>query len=110
MNEQFIMITGRTKAQGAGLHLGRDSDAYRQATALVQMNAEDMAKLGLEAGRTVCVRTAAGQVELPVEVSDLPPGMIFLPMGPTANLLVAADTDGSGMPAFKGIPAQVEAA
>ena len=106
----YILITGRTKAQGSGLHQGRESVAYLQATNLVQMNAEDMAKLGLEAGRTVRVRTAAGQVELPVEVSDLPPGMIFIPMGPAANALVAADTDGSGMPAFKGATAHVEAA
>lgn len=109
MNQVFTLITGRTRSQAEGLHQGRSSESYRRATALLQMNAEDMVRLGLEVGQMARVKSGAGEVELPVEAGDLPPGMIFIPMGPAANCLVAADTEGSGMPAYKGIASEVEA-
>lgn len=109
MSKQFRLITGRTTAQGSGLHQGRDSEAYHNATALVQMNGDDMARLEIQAGATVRVRTAAGQVEVPVEKANLPAGMIFMPLGPSANRLIGVGTGATGMPSFKGLMAEVEA-
>ena len=108
MNEQFTLITGRTPEQGKGLHEGKDSDAYLHATALVEMSPEDMARLSIEDGQIIRVRTASGQVELSVRTGTLPAGMLFIPMGPPANALIGVDTDSTGMPSFKGLTAEVE--
>ena len=108
MSDQFTLITGRTPEQGEGLHRGKDSEAYRRATALVEMNSEDMARLQIEEGQIVQVRTATGQVEVPARIGTLSPGLLFMPMGPAANVLVGTDTESTGMPSFKGLIAEVE--
>jgi formylmethanofuran dehydrogenase subunit D len=37
-------------------------------------------------------------------------GIIYIPYGPWANVVVNPETNGIGMPSFKGIPAEVEPA
>jgi len=108
MSEHFTLITGRTPEQGRGLHKGKDSEAYRSATALVEMNPEDMARLEIEEGQVVRVRTATGQVDVPVRTGELPPGLLFIPMGPAANSLIGTETESTGMPLFKGLMAEVK--
>ena len=110
MSKRFTLITGRTPAQGKGLHQGKDSEAYRRATTLVEMNSDDMAHLSIEEGQVVRVRTSTGQVEVPVRTGQLPPGLLFMPMGPTANVLIGSDTECTGMPPSKGLMAEVEPA
>jgi len=105
---EFILITGRTSKQGAALHKGKDSAEYRLATGFVSMNHEDRERLGVEAGRRVRVRTAFGETELELKEGKIPPGMIFVPMGPAANVLIGAETQGTGMPDSKGLKAEVE--
>ena len=109
MSVEFTLITGRTRAQGDGLHQGRNSDTYRRATHLVEMNDEDMSDLGVDEGDVVSVSTLAGQVAVPVKKGDLPRGMLFMPMGPAANLLVGGETESTGMPSYKGQIAEVKA-
>ena len=108
MGENFILITGRTRKQAEGLHKGKGSEAYRSATTLVKMSQEDMNRLGIEDGRMVLLKTLSGQVEVPVRNGSLPSGMLFIPMGPVANVLIGAETDGTGMPGFKGLNVHVE--
>ena len=108
MSENFILITGRTREQAGGLHKGKGSDAYRQATALVEMCPQDMARLAIEEGQTVRLRSTSDQVEVPVKTGALPSGMLFIPMGPVANRLIDAETEGTGMPAFKGLTVKME--
>lgn len=108
LGENFILITGRTVKQAAGIHKGKDSDAYRRATALVEMNAADMARLGIGEGQVVQLRSATGQVEMPVHTGTVPPKMVFVPMGPVANSLIGPETEGTGMPSFKGLTVEIE--
>lgn len=108
MSEDFILITGRTREQADGLHKGKNSQAYRKATALVEMCTEDMARLAIEEGQIVRLKTASNQVEVPVRTGALPSGMVFIPMGPVANLLIDTETEGTGMPAFKGLTVEME--
>jgi len=105
---EFILITGRTTKQGAALHKGKDSDEYRQATGFVAMSRADRERLGVEEGRSVRVRTAFGETELELREGELPPGIIFVPMGPTVNALIGSETRGTGMPDFKGLEVEVE--
>ena len=86
---------------------GKGSGVYRRATTLVEMSREDMARMGIEEGQIVRVFTAARQVKVPVRRGVLPAGLLFIPMGPVANTLVAADTKGTGMPLFKGLAVEV---
>ena len=108
MSENFILITGRTREQAHGLHKGKDSEAYREATSLVEMCPEDMARLAVEKGQMVRLRTTSEQVEVPVRAGTLPSGMLFIPMGPVANRLIETETEGTGMPAFKGLTVRME--
>jgi len=108
MVPKLILITGRTIKQGEALHKGKDSDEYRQATGFVEMSRPDRERLGIEEGQRVRVRTAFGEAELELQENDLPEGMIFVPMGPAANMLIGAETRGTGMPDSKGLKAEME--
>jgi formylmethanofuran dehydrogenase subunit D len=96
------MITGRTRKQAIGMHKGKDSSEYRDATALVEMNPEDMARLLIADGERVLLRTAEGEVELTARAGSLPVGLVFVPMGTLVNSLIGTETQGTGMPSFKG--------
>lgn len=108
LSKDLTLITGRTRRQADGLHRGKETEEYRRATELVQMNAEDMARLGIEDDAMVRVRTSAGAVEVPVQAGDLPSGLVFMPLGPTANVLIGTETEATGIPPFKGLAAEVE--
>jgi formylmethanofuran dehydrogenase subunit D len=110
LSENFILITGRTIKQASGMHKGKHTEAYRRAVTMVEMSPEDMARMDLAEGRVVRLRTSTGQAEAPVHAGAVPPGMLFVPMGPVANDLVAPETDGTGMPTFKGLSVEVEPA
>jgi formylmethanofuran dehydrogenase subunit D len=108
VSERFVLITGRTRDQGKGLHQGKNSPAYRRATSQVIMSAQDMARLDIEQGQKVLLRTRAGQVEAYVGVGECPEGQLFIALGAVANALVGSDTDESGMPRFKGLDVELE--
>jgi formylmethanofuran dehydrogenase subunit D len=56
------------------------------------------------------IRSRFGQTVLSARMdSGLPEGIIFIPMGPWANVLVGPDTGGCGMPQYKGVEVEVEA-
>jgi formylmethanofuran dehydrogenase subunit D len=71
-----------------------------------------MRKIGVKEGDTVMVNTDSGSVYVSAVRSLQAPhkGIIFLPMGPWANMVTSANTDSIGMPSFKGIPARVSVA
>jgi formylmethanofuran dehydrogenase subunit D len=102
------LITGRTREQADGLHRGKGTEAYHQATELVEMNAEDMARLGVEEEALVQVRTSTGAVEVRARAGKLPPGLVFMPLGPPANALIGTETESTGIPLFKGLEVEVE--
>jgi len=110
LSENFTLVTGRTVKQASGMHKGKHTDTYRRAVTVVEMNPEDMARMGIVEGRAVRLRTSTAQVEAPVRAGALPPKMVFVPMGPLANELVESETDGTGMPTFKGLTVEVEPA
>jgi formylmethanofuran dehydrogenase subunit D len=104
----LTLITGRTKEQARGMHVGKDSDEYRQATAVAELNPADLDRLGMEEGRELMVHSAFGQARVTALKSNIPEGLVFIPMGPSANLLVGNETFGTGMPSFKGLAVQLE--
>ena len=97
----------------------------------MHVHPEDAERLGLEDGRRALLRSAAGRLEAPVEITDaIMPGVVSIPHGwghdaPGARLSVAADHAGvnsnlladesmveplSGNAILNGIPVEVAAA
>lgn len=104
---EVVLVTGRTIKQGMGVGQGKQSDLYLQETAAAEFNAETLACLQVDEGDEVLITTEFGQDVFKARKGDLPPQIAFLPYGARANTLTGAVTEGSGMPAFKGLKARV---
>ncbi|WP_370575205.1 molybdopterin dinucleotide binding domain-containing protein [Methanomethylovorans sp.] len=103
---KFIIVTHRDIFQNTAQENSRFSDQYAELSSVIRLDKEDMNKIGLRSGDLVVVKNTSGRVVLKVESSVLEqphPGTAFMVNGPWANALVAADTGGTGVPAFKKI-------
>jgi len=107
---EVSLVTGRTIDQGCGKEYGKLSKEYTESVAICEMNPEDMKSLKVSDGDRVKVATDYGSVVVTAKKSRRirSPGTIFIPYGPWANLILASDTDGTGMPLLKGVRANVE--
>jgi formylmethanofuran dehydrogenase subunit D len=111
MPETFIFIPGRTARQGTSLNEGKLTAAYIEETSTLQMNPDDMARLGLKTGDRVRLCSEQGTVELPVVAAkkdELPKGLLFLPYGDASSRLMGGDTHGTGMPSSKCFDVELE--
>jgi formylmethanofuran dehydrogenase subunit D len=106
---KVTLISGRTSQQGVALEVGKTSDQYFKSVSYVDVSAEDAEAMGLEDGKPVEVATPHGSVVVAGRVSkELEVGMAFFPYGPWANQVFGSETDGTGMPAYKGVVATLE--
>lgn len=104
-----IMISGRTLAQGAACEDKMSAD-FLAATSVCSLSQDDYQQLGISGGRNVILKNGFGRAVLSARSDPgLPKGMVFIPMGPWANVLVGPDTGGCGTPHFKGVEVEVEA-
>jgi formylmethanofuran dehydrogenase subunit D len=111
MAETMLLIAGRSSKQGTSLNVGKLGDEYREVTATLEMNAEDMERLGLSDGDQVRLRTEIGEVVVGCvgrKPEDLPSGLLFLPYGPKSSQLMAGETEATGMPISKNIVVELE--
>ena len=111
MAETMTLIAGRTSKQGTSLNAGKLKDDYIAVTTTGEMNADDMARLGLADGDRVRLRTREGEIVvrcLGRKPDDLPAGMIFMAYGPPSSQLMGSDTALSGMPLSKNLEVEVE--
>jgi len=105
---KYRLISGRTIDQAKGMHVGKRSDFYRAAVSTVEMNEQDMKDSALRDGDLVRIASRWGEAEGRARIADLPRGMAFIPMGPVANALSGTDTEGTGMPLFKGFTVEID--
>ena len=103
------LVTVRTARQGEALELGKLTEEYRKECSTILMDEADMAHLRVKEGDIVKIRTDAGAVELVVRPAKNSPSVVAVPLGPWANALIPPDTFHTGMPSYKGIPAEVSA-
>jgi len=78
---------------------------------IVEMNVEDMARLGIPPDGRVRLRTAVGETVVRCksrETKDLPKGVLFIAYGPASSELMSGDTAGTGMPLSKHLDVEVE--
>ena len=111
VNLNVTLVSGRTAQQGVGLEEGKTSDNYVKSVNHVQLCLEDAAKMKLKEGSAVSVETRYGSVVVNWRPSkELNAGMVFFPYGPWTNQVCGYETEGTGMPIFKGIEATVSPA
>jgi len=101
------VITGRTIDQGKTVE-EKFSQEYFNAVSYCEINEKDFKKLGLKDGDRIKVNTEFGEVTVFARIGDVPEGVVFIPMGPYANKVISDDTDGTGMPRFKGVRGVIE--
>jgi formylmethanofuran dehydrogenase subunit D len=107
----MTLIAGRTAKQGVAISVGKFKGDYRGITSTVEMNVNDMARLGLKDGDKVRLRTAFGNTVVSCAgrtPDDLPSGILFIPYGPPSSRLMGNDTAASGMPLSKNLEVEVE--
>jgi formylmethanofuran dehydrogenase subunit D len=107
----MTLIAGRSSKQGTSLNAGKLGGEYVEVTTTVEMNAADMARLGLKDGDRVRLRSVAGETVVRCKgrkVEDLPAGILFLAYGPSSSQLMASDTAGTGMPLSKDLEVEIE--
>ena len=85
-------------------------DEYRQSAAVAFMDINDMQKMKLKPRDKIKVKSQWGEVVLYVDKSHDAPheGMIFIPKGPWANIVISPETYCCNIPTYKGIPAEIE--
>jgi formylmethanofuran dehydrogenase subunit D len=106
------LLTGRTIDQGKGKEMGKLSKEYLESVVICQIDPNDMKSLGIKENTNVKVTTDFGSVVLKAvkSIRAPHPKVIFIPYGPWASLIMNPTTHGTGMPSFKGIPAEIEPA
>ena len=106
------LISGRTIQQGVAIEGGKEKPLYRTAAGIIEMDNEDLKKLGAWKNTNVKVTSDHGSVIVKaIEATQGPhPGVAFIPMGPWANSIVDPNTYSTGMPTFKGTPVKIEVA
>jgi len=110
--ETMTLIGGRSSRQGTSLCVGKLEAEYIEVSSTVEMNADDMARLGLKDNDRVRLRSASGDAIVRCKTrpaKELPSGLLFIAYGPLSSRLMGSDTAGSGMPISKNIEVQVEA-
>lgn len=109
---QVRLITGRSLLQGVGKEAGKTSAKYKDSVGICEMNPDDLQSLGIKSGTSVIVKSSSGSVVVKAVTPSIPPPakVAFIPYGPYASLLFESETGGSGMPTFKGINVEIEAA
>ena len=109
---QVTLLTGRSLSQGRSKEQGKLSDFYHQSVTCCEIGAEDLSKIGASHGENVRVITEHGSVVVKaiLPTQALPRGVVFMPYSLWATQVSGSDTDGSGMPSYKGTPATVQPA
>ena len=111
MAENMILIPGRSNKQGISLNEGKLKEEYQKVTSTLEINEEDMSRLGLENGDRVRIFNEIGESIVVCKgrkATDLPSGLLFIAYGPSSSQLMDSDTAGSGMPLSKNLAVQLE--
>ncbi len=111
MAETMVLVPGRSSKQGTSLNKGKLKQEYLLITSTLEMNSDDMQRLGLEEGDSVRLSNEVGETVVTCKgrkPEDLPSGILFIAYGPPSSQLMDGDTAGTGMPLSKNIEVLVE--
>ena len=111
MAETMILIPGRSNKQGTSLNKGKLKGEYLEVTSTLEINLDDMKRLGLVDGDKVRLKNEIGETIVSCKgrkPEDLSSGILFIPYGPPSSQLMDSDTAGSGMPLSKHMQVTIE--
>ena len=108
---KVTLLTGRTIEQGVGKERGKASQDYMENVAVCFLDPNDLKTLGIKEETNIQLSTTFGSVILRALKSPRGPhqGVVFVPYGLWANVVVDPETNSIGMPSLKGIPAEIQA-
>jgi formylmethanofuran dehydrogenase subunit D len=109
---EVTVVTVRDIFQDEAGRKSRFSDEYRDKSAQIILDKQDMAGLGAKDGQKLRVKNDVGSVVVAAKTSeDNPhPGLAFMYNSPWSNQLVSDAVTGSSIPGFKSIKATISAA
>lgn len=109
MDAEVTIVTFRDIFQYEAGKKGRYSDEYRNLSAQIILDKQDMARLGAKDGQRVLVENAVGSIVVAAKTSDDDPhpGIAFMTNSPWSNQLVRDDVCETSIPGFKSISARV---
>ena len=109
MEAKVIIVTFRDIFQYEAGKKSRYSDEYRQLSAQIFLDKQDMAGLGVKDGQHVMVGNELGRIVAAAKASedDPHPGLAFMTNSPWSNQLVRDDICETSIPGFKRIEATV---
>lgn len=101
------VVTVRDIFQDEAGRKSRFSDEYRNLSALIILDRQDMARLKAKDGQKLLVKNEMGGVVVAARTSedDAHPGIAFMYNSPWSNQLVSDAAQGSSIPGFKSINA-----
>ncbi len=109
MEIEVIIVTFRDIFQYEAGKKGRYTDEYRDLSAQMNLDKQDMTKLGVKDGQRVMVKNDVGSVVVAAKTSDDDPhpALAFMTNSPWSNQLVRDDVCETSIPGFKRITAKV---
>lgn len=114
MAEKYIlnMITQRAVEEGIAMEIGKTSPEYFDACTIIEMNEQDMKKLGILKNTNVRVTSESGQVIVKAISArqTVYPGLCHIRQGVWANQVVPPRTQSTGAPQYSGFPVTIEPA
>ena len=108
MSINGTLITVRTLKQGAAKEKGKlNNEEYLQEISTVTLNAQELESLGLGEDKKALLRTSMGEIPITCRPGDVAKGLFFMPLGHIANSITWDESQGTGVPDFKGVDATI---
>ena len=109
MSVELKVITFEDIFQYEAGEKSRFSDEYRQLSAVILLDKQDMASLGVKDGDKVLVENEINKIVVKAKTSDDEPhaGLAFMINSVWSNQLLRDDICNASVPGFKGITAKV---
>jgi formylmethanofuran dehydrogenase subunit D len=104
---QVTIVTVRDIFQDEAGRKSRFSDEYKNLSALIILDKQDMIRLEAKDGQKLLVKNDVGSVVVAAKTSedDAHPGLAFMYNSPWSNQLVSDDVCEGSIPGFKNIKA-----
>jgi formylmethanofuran dehydrogenase subunit D len=109
MEAEVTIVAFQDIFQNEARKKGLYTDEYRQLSAQIILDKQDMNRLGVKDGQRVLVKNEVGDVVVAAKTSDDEPhpGLAFMINSPWSNQLVRDDVCDTSIPGFKRIAARV---
>jgi formylmethanofuran dehydrogenase subunit D len=109
---EVTIVTVRDIFQDEAGRKSRFSDEYKNLSALIILDKQDMGRLAAKDGQKLLVKNDVGSVVVAARTSedDAHPGLAFMYNSPWSNQLVSDAVSDCSIPGFKSIKATLSAA